>query len=81
MTGPQPPAPDLVHVGQVVFAADGRARALAWQGRRYPIAGDAAAQQAAGAVARAANLYLDPTTLTLYDERRRAVGHCLPAED
>ena len=75
---PKPGPPGLAHIGQVIFAADGRARALVWQGRRYAVAGDAAAQHAVGAVARRANLYLDPATLALVDEARRPVGQCEP---
>ena len=45
----QPTLPGLGHMGQVVFDSDGRARALVWQGRRYPVAGDAATQHAVGA--------------------------------
>ena len=78
---PKPGPSDLGHVGQVVFAADGRARALVWAGRRYPVAGDAATQQAIGQVARAANLYIDPTTLELFDHQHRALGRCEPAPD
>ena len=75
---PQPgsPQPGLGHVGQVVFASDGRARALVWAGRRYAVAGDAATQQAIGAAARRANLYIDPTTLELFDQHRRPLGRC-----
>ncbi|HUS17037.1 MAG TPA: hypothetical protein VM536_18725 [Chloroflexia bacterium] len=65
---------ELGHVGQVVFAADGRARALVWGGRRYVVAGDTATQQAIGTVARQANLYIDPATLELFDDQRRPLG-------
>ncbi len=74
---PKPNPPGLAHIGQVIFAADGRARALIWQGRRYAVAGDTAVQQAVGGVARRANLYLDPATLALFDEARRPVGWCV----
>jgi hypothetical protein len=74
---PKPGPPGLVHIGQVVFAADGRARALVWEGRRYAVGGDAAAQAAVGAVARQANLYLDPATLDLFDDRRHPLGQCV----
>ena len=72
----QPTLPGLGHVGQVVFASDGRARALVWAGRRYPVAGDAAIQHAVGAAARRANLFIDPGTLELFDEQRRPLGRC-----
>jgi hypothetical protein len=72
----QPTVPGLGHVGQVIFASDGRARALVWADRRYPVAGDAAVQQAVGAAARRANLFIDPATLELFDEQRRWLGRC-----
>ncbi|MGI8586350.1 MAG: hypothetical protein ACR2M0_01495 [Chloroflexia bacterium] len=68
------PNPDLGHVGQMVFASDGRARGLVWAGVRYAILGDAEAQQAVGEVARRANLYIDPATLELFDQDRRPIG-------
>jgi hypothetical protein len=75
---PGSPQPALGHVGQVVFASDGRARALVWAGRRYAVAGDAATQQAVGEAARHANLYIDPATLELFDHNRRSLGRCAP---
>jgi hypothetical protein len=72
----QPTLPGLGHVGQVVFASDGRARAVVWAGRRYPVAGAAAIQHAVGAAARRANLFIDPATLELFDEQRRPLGRC-----
>jgi hypothetical protein len=75
---PGSPQPGLGHVGQVVFASDGRARALVWAGRRYAVAGDTAAQQAIGEAARHANLYIDPATLELFDQNRRPLGRCEP---
>ena len=75
---PGSPRPDLGHVGQVVFASDGRARALVWAGRRYAVAGDVATQQAIGEAARRANLYIDPATLELFDQHRRPLGRCEP---
>ncbi|HMA33023.1 MAG TPA: hypothetical protein VKY74_00980 [Chloroflexia bacterium] len=72
-----PPGPaGLGHVGQVVFAADGRARAVVWAGQRYAVAGDPATQQAIGQAARAANLYIDPATLQLFDHQHHLLGQC-----
>jgi hypothetical protein len=71
---PKPEYGDLAHIGQVVFAADGRARALVWQGQRYPIAGDPATQLEIGRVARQANLYINPATLELFDQQHRRLG-------
>ncbi len=68
------PNPDLGHVGQVIFASDGRARGLVWAGARYAVLGDEAAQQAVGEVARRANLYIDPATFELFDQDRRPIG-------
>lgn len=76
----KPGGPDLAHVGQVIFAGDGRARAIIWAGRRYRVAGDAATQQAIGQVARAANLYIHPTTLELFDHQRRRLGVANPED-
>ena len=76
----QPLHPDLAQIGQVVFAADGRARALVLAGRRYAILGDAATQQAIGQVARAANLFINPQTLELFDQARRPLGRAAAPE-
>ncbi len=72
--------PGLGHVGQVVFASDGRARALVWAGRRHRVLGDAAAQQAIGQAARRANLFIHPETLELFDDAGHALGRCEASE-
>lgn len=68
------------HIGQAIFAADGRARAVIFEGRRYdlrPEDGPDAAQKV-GAVARQANLYIDPLTCELYDQLGNRLAGTVP---
>jgi hypothetical protein len=55
----------------VIFAADGRARAVFFAGRRFDVnvADGPEAAQRAGDAARHANLYIDPQTFDLYDHQ------------
>ena len=68
------------HVGQVAFAADGRARAVLFEGRRLPVSpadGHAAAQRV-GEAARNSNLYIDPQSFDLYDQLGNRLAGTLP---